>query len=134
VDEIRITVPFDVGRLAPNRHLHWAERARIGKAAWYAGRYAWLMAGEPVSCVPVLVQITVRRPRRLDADNALSACKQLIDALLVRGITYDDSPDWVTFASVNQERCPKGQESVTFIITERDDAPTQLATRNPGTG
>lgn len=102
-DPIRITVPFDPHRLSSNQRLHWGERARRTQAVRTAARWAWRQAGEPQMDGPVRVSMLVRRGRPIDADNAVSGSKAARDALFVKGITPDDSPQWVTLGEVSFE-------------------------------
>jgi hypothetical protein len=78
----RLTMPGDIVRdLSPNRRICRQERARRAKGWRVKGRLAWLAAGRPVFSGPVRVEITVRRGRVVDDDNAVSACKAVRDSL-----------------------------------------------------
>lgn len=126
-----IIVSWDVQRTSPNQWNHWAERTRRNRAAKDTARLAWLEAGSPMATGPVVVEITVRRGREIDPDNALGGCKPLIDSLFKKAITPDDSRRWVSFRPVEQEagRQWKGREEVLFVIRERA---AEAAAESPG--
>lgn len=117
-DPISITVPIDVGRTSPNARLHHYERGRRNRAAKDAARLVWIGAGRPTLDCPVIVDVVIRRARALDGDNALAACKPVVDGIFNDGLTPADSPKWVTFGTVTQEvGCQhKGRESVEFLV------------------
>lgn len=121
-----VTVPFDPHRLSLNQRLHWRSRKSRNDVAKRAARYAYLDAGAPSFEEPVRVEIIVRRGREIDADNALSGCKPLIDALFCRrkngeGIIPDDSPRWLELTIPKQEPGArwKGREEVVFLVRRR---------------
>lgn len=120
-------VPFDCQRLSPNLRIHYLERAKRVKKAREAARLAWLQAGKPVLTEPALVQITVRRSRKLDPDNAAAACKGALDELLTTrhngcGLLPDDSGEWVTYAPIAQETGDRfrGQAAIVVTLTPRE--------------
>ncbi len=128
-----IVVPIDIQRTSPNQRLHWAERNRRNQSARNAAQAAWVKAGRPKCKRPVTVELIVRRGRVLDADNAVSSTKPIIDQLFgsrSRGagrtklpglITPDDSPEFVRLSgNVKQIVGPswRGKEEIEFVITE----------------
>jgi hypothetical protein len=82
---LRIRVPFDIAKTDQNtlRRLKPLWQSGPIKAARTAGFRAWLDAGRPQYTSKVRVSITVRRGRRLDATNAIGACKAAMDGLFV---------------------------------------------------
>lgn len=119
-DPISITVPVDIARTSPNAltRLMWQERGRRKKTAKEAARVVWVCAGRPRVDCPVIVDIVIRRGRKLDADNALAACKPAIDGLFKDGLVPDDGPRWLTIGEVRQESGKewKGRECVEFLV------------------
>lgn len=126
----RLSVPFDVGRLTPNktRGKHWGAVLLLTRRAQLAARCAYLQAGSPIWEGPVTVALTVRRARKLDPDAALSGAKAVLDALFRRrdlgyGVTWDDSARFVEFAPVRQETGMRwrGREEVLVVVTPRGE-------------
>lgn len=79
---IVLTVPGDIVRdLSPNQRLNWRARMSRNRCWRQKGQEAWKAAGSPRFKPPVSVQITVRRGRTVDSDNAVSACKAIRDSL-----------------------------------------------------
>lgn len=122
-EPIEIVVPFDPQRLSPNLRLHYLERARRNKRAREAARLGWLQAGRPRMQEPALVTVIVRRPRRIDPDNALAACKSALDELLSPrnngcGVLPDDSSQWVRYSPVEFETGPrfKGKAQIVVLL------------------
>jgi hypothetical protein len=113
-----LTVPFDIGRLSPNRRLHHLERARLTRQARTTGRLAWLQAGRPQAPARVRVSMLVRRGRECDQQNLWAAAKGVVDGVFCGALTPDDSPRWVELGAVTQE-CGgrwKGREEVVFLV------------------
>jgi hypothetical protein len=106
-----LSLPLDIGPLSPNRTLgrHWSVREKLKRITERTAYAVWHKAGKPRAAGPVIVTYTVRRARKLDGDNALSACKALGDCLFKNRITRDDSPEWVTFNPVVQVFTPKSK-------------------------
>lgn len=98
-----IVVPFDIGCLSPNRHLHHMERARLTKLARGTARLAWMQAGRPQAPGKVRVSMLVRRGRESDQQNLWSAAKAACDGIFCDALTPDDSPRWVEIGSLKQE-------------------------------
>jgi hypothetical protein len=105
----RLILPIDVGPMSPNRTLgrHWSYREKHKKAAENTAYAIWHKAGKVRANGPVVVTYIIHRPRLLDGDNALAACKNVGDSLFKGRITPDDSPEWVTFNPVLQIVRPK---------------------------
>ena len=107
-DPIRITVSFDVGRLAPNRRLHWTERATLEKTARAAAFFAWHTAGSPVVQGAIRVSLTVRRVRKLDPTAVLAGFRAVENGLFCRarngwGVVQDDSAAFIEYGEIRQE-------------------------------
>ena len=123
-EPITICVKFDVHRLSKNMRIHWAERASRVNAAKMAARVAWHIVGSPVVDGPVEVQLTVRRGRPIDPDNALGGFSAAADSLFKSkhngyGVTPDDSAKYISWLPVQFEcgRQWKGNEHVLVQIT-----------------
>lgn len=116
-----ILVSYDPNLLSPNNRYHWAEKALKIKRARMLAKAAWLHAGAPRFTVPVTCKITICRGRMIDADNALAACKALIDGIFGGNATPDDSAKWVSFAPVEviSDKQFKASPRVMFEISER---------------
>jgi hypothetical protein len=121
---VEIVVPFDCNRLSPNHRNHWATKAAHVKAARLSAGVAWLRAGSPRFDAPVVCQITIRRARKIDPDNALASCKALIDGIFGGNLTPDDSAQWVEFLPVVIESGAKYKNCpcVTFNVTRKAQA------------
>jgi len=117
-----LSLPIDIGPMSPNRILgrHWSVRKKHKATASRTAYVIWHNAGSPRANQPVLVTYTVRRPRKLDGDNALAALKAVTDCLFKGRITRDDSPDFVTFNPVIQVVTPRGTAapSVDVLVEE----------------
>lgn len=123
-EPIRITIPFDVNRLSPNRRLHWTDRYSATRAALDAARLAWCAAGSPIVEGKARIDLVIRRERQLDPYNALAAANKALDGLLCRrrrgyGVIEDDSARYVTIGTLKQETGAKwkGREELDVIIT-----------------
>lgn len=92
---------YDLAKDSPNRILgqHWSLRRRAGTAALKRVRAQALISRAPVGmalrgpCVVHVARVMPPRGRLLDADNAVAACKFLIDALVYIGVLVNDGPD-----------------------------------------
>lgn len=125
-----IEIPGNVMCLSPNRRLHPMERARLAKD-WKARAWmAWLAAGQPRFDVPVCIQITLRRARVVDPDNALASMKSCLDGLCYNrwhaernrlAMLPGDAAKWVQYAPVQQETGAlfKGREMVVISVWPR---------------
>lgn len=118
---ITITIPFDAGRCAPNKlsRMLWQQRKRVADAAKEAATAAWLRAGGPRAYAPVIVDLTIRRGRSMDADNAISACKHTLDGLFNGQITPSDSLRWVRLGEVRQETGNRWRLAPEVVVTIR---------------
>ena len=102
---------WDIRLDSPNRTRgkHWASRSRRAKAAKVHVMAALAFARwdrEPVRS-PVAVIVTRYlgpRERALDPDNAVSACKPLLDALVHHGVIAGDTPAHIQDISVRSVR------------------------------
>jgi hypothetical protein len=119
----KIKIPIDVSLANPNRigSLHWTRQRKIKGKLKLVARSYWNQAGRPVANSPVNVQVTIRRARSLDNDNAIASLKPFIDGLFKKGITPDDSAKWVRLLIPIQETGEifNGMESVEFLVTSR---------------
>ena len=112
----RLVVHFDVALTSPNARSHWRTRHNNNRKAKLAAREAWMIYGMPRSSAPVDVQIILLRSRELDQDNALAACKGIIDGLFKDCITPDDTPAWVAFRPVQQAPHKSHRADPTVIV------------------
>lgn len=125
---IEITIPGDVYRaLSPNGRCHYMELHRR-KQEWKARtRLAWRAAGQPRIEGKARLQITLRRGRSVDPDNATAACIQVVNGLKsepgMPGLIVDDSPKWLELLPVQQEadRRYKGREEVVVRVESVED-------------
>ena len=121
---IRITVPGDNGSLSPNRAggTHWSKTSKARKSAKNRALIAWQKAGRPVAQgpFPVRVEVTIRRGRVMDRDNALASLKAVIDGLFKGNVTPDDSTAYIALQIPVQETGKQwiGREEVEFRIGE----------------
>jgi hypothetical protein len=115
-----ITVYWDVQKSSPNRKsLNWRVNAAIASKAKRAGIDGWYAAGRPRSGVPVKVDVTIFRGRRIDAANAWAALKHVMDGIFVKALTPDDGEKWVRLGTLHQDTGDKhkGLETVVFQVT-----------------
>lgn len=118
-----IVVQGDIFKaLSPNaiRRLHHFELARRRRDWKGRVRLAWHQAGCPVFSGKVRVQITLRRCRKGDPDNAHAAAyKAVLDSLVACGCIRDDSERYVELAPVEQLSgiCYRGREAVVVQIS-----------------
>lgn len=115
-----LVIPWDAGILSPNRVSHRMQRYRIGALGRRAAGLVWVAAGRPRAQSRVRVDITIRRGRALDDDNALAALKPVLDGVFNAALTPNDSLKWVTLGTITQRIDPKwkGREEVQFDVEE----------------
>lgn len=126
VDEdtvITIKLPLDLYIASPNvlNGQHWAKIKKIRDDVHLLAQAAWVQAGRPRAAGPIVYDVTSRRPRRLDDDNAVAACKFIADALFKGRIIPNDSVKWAKLGKVNQVggKIWEGREEVQFQIRPR---------------
>jgi hypothetical protein len=101
--------------------MHWAERKKVNdtftRAVWIAKNQVGLY-GRPEYC-PVTIDIELRLwgQTEMDEDNAVGACKPIIDALVLTGILKGDDPASVTKVTVTQRRTPRYKAGAQIVIT-----------------
>lgn len=121
-EPIRITVLGDNAPMSANRarNLHWTALHRLQTAAKHRAHTAWVIAGKPALAGPwpVRVDVTIRRGRKMDRDNAVSSLKAVIDGLFKGKVTPDDSERFLDLRTPIQEVGArwKGREEVEFVI------------------
>jgi uncharacterized protein YbjT (DUF2867 family) len=122
---VEFTVPGDAGDLTANQRLHWRERAR--RVQWWReqARLRWWQSGRPAFAGKVRISYTVRRGRRLDADNCAgsSALKAVTDTLVACGALQGDGTQWVEYAPVQQETGKQWRERPEVIILVEEMEP-----------
>jgi hypothetical protein len=117
---IRYRLEVPVVPVGPNSRtgllrMHWAKRSR------YNRDWAWLLRSalgnvalfEPPPKRQAEVRITQIRKRLMDPDNAVAACKPILDACVSLGLIEDDDQKHVALF-VDQEMA-KGREPQTII-------------------
>jgi hypothetical protein len=100
----RLVIPANLSKTNPNRATgHWAGLYRAKKALKADAEKIWLVAGRPRSKTPVRVNVIARCWQKMDRDNIVASLKACFDGLFKGAITEDDSPEWVTIGTVEQE-------------------------------
>jgi hypothetical protein len=103
-NNITITVPVDVNEANPNRLKSVRQKIQVRKRHKVAAQWAWVAAGRPVAeALPVTVNVTIRRGRALDQDNAAASLKATMDGLFKEAITPDDAQKYVLLGTITQE-------------------------------
>jgi len=110
-------VPLSVNRVL---RMHWAKRRLYNEQFLneiFLAKNRLKIFGRPEHS-PVQLQITlyICGQSEMDADNAVAACKPIIDALVKVGILLDDDPETVTGVSVTQIRKPRREVGVAIEI------------------
>jgi Holliday junction resolvase RusA-like endonuclease len=93
-----MTITLSLDKATPSlnelKGLHWSRMHKL------RGEWQWLVKAAVLNdrvTVKLLpkARITIERygPRRLDHDNLVGGCKQLVDSLVREGFVKDDSPD-----------------------------------------
>ena len=123
---IEIVVHYDINRTSQNQRRHWREWMGVTARAKQIARAAWVQAGKPIAHGPVILDIIVRRARRMDYFNIHGACKPLIDGIFNDGVTRHDGPTCLKPGRVIQEQHKdyKGREQVVFRCFEEGDHTT----------
>ena len=121
-EPIRIVVLGDNAPMSANRtrKLHWSALHRLQNAAKLRAHTAWICARKPslMGPWPVRVEVTIRRGRKMDRDNAVSSLKAVIDGLFKGKVTPDDSEAFLDMRTPVQETGAQwiGREEVEFTI------------------
>jgi hypothetical protein len=88
--------------------MHWAKRSKYNKeierAVWVAKIKAGVHGRPRFSGVHIKITLRTWRSKMMDRDNAVGACKPVIDALVSLGIIVDDSPEHVLSVSVEERK------------------------------
>ena len=94
---------------------HWAVK-RESKGLWalFIRNQMKLRGIEKAKCKKYKIYILSYRKKKLDYDNLVGGCKQLLDAMTDEQFIFDDSPDYIDL-HVEQHIC---KEYLT-IITRR---------------
>lgn len=118
-----LRVEWDPNLLSANRtQEHWRVTHKKKVAARRQFGLAYDAAGRPVWNVPVVVDVVIRRARRMDETNARGALKCGEDVLFKNAITPDDKPAWVAWGTVRQEIAGKwsGREECELTVWPRE--------------
>jgi len=118
-----VLVQYDIQKLSPNQRIHWRERAKRAKTAKFCADAAWRTAGRPSFDGPIWYSLIVYRGRVVDQDNAVAACKSILDALFKGRVVPDDSERWAKLKSVEQmsSKAWNKCEAVSVIFWPRGD-------------
>lgn len=132
----RFQIPWDPARFNPNttgkRHhmkVHQAAKAGKNLALMY-----WRQQRLTLDC-RILVQFTVYRSRRMDADNCSAGLKPIRDGLFKRnanngeGVVPDDGSGWIEELSVIQETAASYKRDE-WTVVEIWRAPNQEPLKN----
>lgn len=111
----QFVIPQDISELTPNKRHHWRVKALYAKAARELATISWLEAGKPRIDCPVAVRVLVERPRLVDYDNALAACKSTLDGVLSGNLLPDDSPRYVRALTIEQRKAAYHRVTITVI-------------------
>lgn len=124
---LMIRIPGDIVKdLSPNTRLHWREKAKRVAAWRERGHLAWLSGERREFPGKVSAEITIRRARAVDPDNALSSCKAAIDSLVRRegqpGPLRGDTLKDLRIESVEQQTGKEwqGKEEILIYLTALD--------------
>ena len=123
-----VLVKYDVNRLSPNQRIHWRERSTRNKAAKLMAEWAWRAQGRPgfgAQDCPCWYHIVIFRGRRIDQDNAVAACKAILDGLFHGQILPDDSEKYAKLHGIEQmiSKGWKGCEAVQVTVWSAKNAP-----------
>ena len=109
-----ITLPIKIKSTNQLYRMHWSKKSTLKK------EYALLIRNQMrlnniaqlLNPITTSLYILSFRKRKLDHDNLVGGCKQLIDALCDEGFIWDDSPKYVHKLIVEQI---KAQTEYTLI-------------------
>ena len=111
----RIALPIKIKSRNKLDRQHWAEKRRNKKT------YALLIRNQMrLRKVPKAKEekhtliITSYRKRKLDPDNLVGGCKQLIDALVDEDFIFDDSAKYIDL-QVEQHKAPENLTIITRV-------------------
>lgn len=118
---IEIVIDGDVYRaLTPNNRLHWRELHRRKQLWKTKARLAWLASGHPPFLGRVRLEITLRRGRTVDPDNAIAAVAAILNGLKSEpgrdGLFVDDRPAWLELLSVRQETGGRWRKNPEVVV------------------
>ena len=116
---MQVTLPWPPAALKPNARGHWAIKARAAKSHKAACQILCMSQGIRALHWPAMsVTLEFRPPsaRRYDADNALAACKALIDG--VSAATGVDDSLW----HLTLKRGAPVKDGAVLVTLERAEA------------
>lgn len=126
-----IEISIDLPIKSPNvtMRMHWRRRREYNRqvleAVWLAARQAGIR-GRP-KWTPIELDIELRCGGVMDEDNAVGACKPLIDALTKLGIIPDDSPVHIPKPpNVTQKKAPRNERGASIRISVGESAADPL--------
>ena len=100
--DVRLTLPWPHKGLSPNARVHWRRKAELTakakREAWGVALAAGVKHRETDAEVPMRVTFCPPDRRRRDRDNAIAACKAMMDGLAM-ALGVDDSRFAVTYAA-----------------------------------
>lgn len=112
---ITITLPFATPSQNVYMRWHWSRRGKFrDEVRMHVRAQARTLMRVPGpitrSRQRVGVEFLRRGVRQLDTGNLIGGIKAALDALVLEGLLWDDSPRWLQDV-YHQERCRKGHES-----------------------
>jgi hypothetical protein len=119
----KLVLPLDANEMNPNKRRRLRDWINAKVRHAFTARTVWREAGKPVSASPVTVNVTIRRGRLLDEDNARASLKAVFDGLFKKAITPDDSPQWVKLGTLTQEinKRWKLKPEIEIIVEENNE-------------
>lgn len=92
--------------------MHWSAKHRL-RDDWY-WKVLWRCGKRKRREVKMRVRITRISTRLLDEQNLAAGMKYLLDALVMYGHIYDDSPKWCNF--ICSQRLCRGSEQPHMVV------------------
>jgi hypothetical protein len=94
---IDVTLPVDLVGANKLLRMHWAERKahRIDVLNHLVVAGVRWRERKPEKRAVTITRILGPKQRPYDPDNQFSACKEILDALRLQGVIFDDSPTWL---------------------------------------
>ena len=120
---MNITLTISQVPKSPNQTLrmHWRERHKYNKQiereVWIAKSWDGPKGRPELERVRIDIELRLCGHKEMDRDNAVGACKPIIDALVSLGIIKDDDPETVLAVNVTQKRTPRYKAGALISVT-----------------
>jgi hypothetical protein len=101
---VTLTIPDVPPSLNVLMRLHWRNQHAL-RQKWILWVRSQLNGSYLKAIVKVRVKVTLCHARLYDADNAVGACKVVVDALKDWRLIYDDTKQYLEL-KVEQQKCP----------------------------